>query len=398
MILPIGDTPNPRNYIPWMTWGLMALNIIIYLFITIPLSTQGVDRGDPLLAEYIRAITPHLPSGVSIQQVLSQISAYELFTFVHGYKPGAPELGDLFFSMFLHGGLLHLAGNMLFLWIYGNNVEHILGRPGFLATYLATGAAATWFFSLISGSSMIPLVGASGAISGVLGVYFLLFPRNKVKMLIALIPFYVGVVLMPARLVLGFYLVIDNLLPLLVGPQSSVAYGAHIGGFLGGLAIAAAGERLSWHWPSRRRAQSIPGTERPREAPSQYSDMSNLSAVRSALSDNQPEVAVDILSRMDRSEVGELSPQECVMLSQWLDDTGHPVAASRILKQCISTHRGSRSLAEAYLSLGLLRLKEGQPTAAFQYLLAALDQDPPPETRQAIEDALSRINIYRSGR
>ena len=86
------------------------------------------------------------------------------------------------------------------------------------------------------------------------------------------------------------------------------------------------------------------------------------------------------------------------MLSQWLDDTGHPVAASRILKQCISTHRGSRSLAEAYLSLGLLRLKEGQPTAAFQYLLAALDQDPPPETRQAIEDALSRINIYRSGR
>lgn len=219
MILPIGDTPNPRNYIPWMTWGLMALNIIIYLFITIPLSTQGVDRGDPLLAEYIRAITPHLPSGVSIQQVLSQISAYELFTFVHGYKPGAPELGDLFFSMFLHGGLLHLAGNMLFLWIYGNNVEHILGRPGFLATYLATGAAATWFFSLISGSSMIPLVGASGAISGVLGVYFLLFPRNKVKMLIALIPFYVGVVLMPARLVLGFYLVIDNLLPLLVGPR-----------------------------------------------------------------------------------------------------------------------------------------------------------------------------------
>lgn len=397
MIFPIGDTPNPRNYTPWVTWGLMALNIIIYLFISIPLSTQGVDRGDPLLAEYIRAIAPHLPSGVSIQQVVSQISAYELFTFVHGYKPGAPELGDLFFSMFLHGGLLHLAGNMLFLWIYGNNVEHVLGRPGFLATYLATGAAATWFFSLISGSSMIPLVGASGAISGVLGVYFLLFPRNKVKMLVALIPFYVGVVLLPARLVLGFFLIIDNLLPLLVGPQSSVAYGAHIGGFLGGLAIAMAGERLSWHWPWRQKAHATPGAEPSGEAGPQYPDISNVSAVRSALSGNHPEVAIDILSRMDRSEVGDLSPQECVTLSRLLDDTGHSAAASRILKQCISTHRGSQSLADAYLSLGLMRLREGQPTAAYQYLLAALDLNPSSETRQRAQDALSRINIYRGG-
>ena len=398
MFFPIGDTPNPRNFTPWMTWGLMAVNVLIYLFISVPLSLQGVDPGNPLLEEYIRTITPHLPSGVTIRQVLAQVSQYDLFTFIHGYKPGAPELSDLFFSMFLHGGLLHLAGNMLFLWIYGDNVEHMLGRIGFLVTYLLTGAAATWFFSFFAGSSMIPLVGASGAISGVLGVYFLLFPRNKVKVFVALIPFYVDVFLLPARLVLGFFIIVDNLLPLLVSSQSSVAYGAHIGGFLGGLVIALAGERLSWHWPWHDRAWRPGTTEPSREPQPRYSEVSNLSAVRSAMAKNYPSEAIDALSRMNRSEITELTPNECVMLSQWLDDTGHAVAATRILKQCISTHRHSDSLADAYLSLGLLRLKQGQPTAAYQYLLAALELDPSEETSRRAHEALSRIDMYRSGR
>lgn len=397
MFFPIGDTPNPKNFTPWITWGLMAANILIYLLITVPLSLQGVDRADPLLEEYLRIIAPHLPSGVSIQQVLAQINAYDLFTFVNGYKPGAPELSDLFFSMFLHGGLLHLAGNMLFLWIYGDNVEHILGRFGFLVTYLATGAVATWFFSFFAGSSMVPLVGASGAISGVLGVYFLLFPRNKVKVFVALIPFYVDVFLLPARLVLGFFIIIDNLLPLLIAPQSAVAYGAHIGGFLGGLVIALAGEKLSWHWPWRDRSWKAEKTGPPKEAQAQYAGASNLSAVRSALSRNYPSEAIDVLSRMNRSEVADLTPDECVILSRWLDDTGHPVAASRILKQCVSTHKNSDQLADAYLSLGLMRLKHGQPTAAYQYLIAALELNPSPETSRRAQEALSQINLFRRG-
>lgn len=389
MFFPIGDTPNPRNFTPWMTWILMAANILIYLFITVPLSMQGVDPGNPLLEGYIRSIAPHLPSGVSLRQVLAQVNAYDLFTFAHGYKPGAPELTDLFFSMFLHGGLLHLAGNMLFLWIYGDNVEHVLGRFGFLAAYLGTGAVASWFFAFFAGPSMIPLVGASGAISGLLGVYFLLFPRNKVKVFVALIPFYVGVFLLPARLVLGFFVIVDNLLPLLIGPQSSVAYGAHIGGFLGGLAIAVTGERLSWSWPWKDRARR---TDRP-ETPG----ASNLSAVRAAMARKHPSDAIGALSRMNRSEIAELSPDECVTLSEWLDGTGHSAAASRILKQCISTHRNSDRLADAYLSLGLMRLKQGQPTAAYQYLLAALDLNPSAETSMRAHEALSRIDVYRSG-
>ena len=398
MFFPIGDTPNPKNFTPWMTWGLMAANILIYFFITIPLSMQGVDPGNPLLEEYIRSIAPHVPSGVSIKQVLSQVNAYDLFTFANGYKPGAPELTDLFFSMFLHGGLLHLAGNMLFLWIYGDNVEHVLGRFGFLAAYLGTGAVATWFFAFFAGPSMIPLVGASGAISGVLGVYFLLFPRNKVKVFVALIPFYVDVFLLPARLVLGFFVVVDNLLPLLIGSQSSVAYGAHIGGFLGGLVIALAGERLSWRWPWKDGAWKTGRPEAAGEPEPRYSGASNLSAVRTAMARKYPSDAIDALSRMSRSEIAELSPDECVILSEWLDDTGHSAAASRILKQCISTHRESDRLADAYLSLGLMRLKQGQPTAAYQYLLAALDLNPSAETSMRAHEALSRINVYRSGR
>jgi len=398
MFFPIGDTPNPKNFTPWMTWTLMAANILIYILITVPLSFQGIDRADPLLQEYLRAIVPHLPSGISLRQVLDQISAYDLFTFVHGYKPGAPELSDLFFSMFLHGGLLHLAGNMLFLWIYGDNVEHVLGRIGFLVSYLATGAVATWFFSFFAGSSMIPLVGASGAISGVLGVYFLLFPRNRIKVFVALIPFYVDVFLLPARLVLGFFIIIDNLLPLLIGPQSSVAYGAHIGGFLGGIAIALAGERFSWHWPWQDRALRPEKDGLQREARPRFTGESNLSAIRSAMTRNHLSDAIEILAQMDRSEVAGLTPDECVVLSRWLDDTGHPVAASRILKQCVSTHRNSDRLADAYLSLGLMRLRQGQPTAAYQYLLAALELNPSPETSRQAHEALSRINIYRSGR
>ncbi len=252
MFIPIGDTPNPRSYIPWVNYVLIGLNVAVYLLVSLPLSYRAVDPADPNLHEYIRLIAPDLPAWVSLYDVLRQISAYDLFTFVHGYKPGAPEVLDLFFCMFLHGGLLHLAGNMLFLWIFGDNVEHRLGRIGYLLTYLGTGVAATLAFSLFAGNSMTPLVGASGAISGVLGLYFLLFKRNRVKVFIILFPFFMNVILLPARWVLGFYVLIDNLLPFILGAQGNVAYGAHLGGFLAGLLVALAGQALSWRWPWKK--------------------------------------------------------------------------------------------------------------------------------------------------
>jgi membrane associated rhomboid family serine protease len=244
VFLPIGDTPNPRNFTPWVNWLLIAANVAIYLLITLPLSYQPVDPNDPLLKQYLHLIAPTLPSWASFDDVISEISAADLFVFFHGYKPGNPHLVDLLASLFLHGGLLHLAGNMLFLWIFGDNVENRLGRIGYLMTYLATGVLATLAFSLFAGNSMIPLVGASGAISGVMGVYFLLFGRNQIKVLVLLFPFYFNVILVSARWVLGFLVLVDNLLPFLLSQQSSVAYGAHLGGFISGLGVAWAAERL----------------------------------------------------------------------------------------------------------------------------------------------------------
>jgi len=395
VFLPIGDTPNPRNFTPWVNYSLLAINIAVYIFISLPLSSQGLNPNDPMLGEFLNHLAPRLSPSVSLRQVLAQISQYDLFVFIHGYKPAAPEFGDLFFSLFLHGGLLHLAGNMLFLWIYGDNVEHRLGRFGYLLTYLGTGILATLFFSVFAGSSMTPLVGASGAISGILGLYFLLFPRNKVKVFLVLFPIFFNVILLPARWVLGFFILIDNLLPFAFGAQSGVAYGAHIGGFLGGLAVAWLGERFAWRWPwsdNLWRKSAIPQRKKP---PAGKPGESNVSEIRNALRSNSPEKAMKAFAAISREDMAELTSRECVILADWLDDAGHPIAASNILKRCIAGHPNSEKLAEVYLMLGLMRLKQGQPTAAYQHLLSVFDYDPDPQTAERAREALSKINIYR---
>lgn len=242
MLLPIGDLPNPRR-IPWATWLLMAANIAVYLLVTLPESFLRPDLNDPLLIDYLRILGQHDPR--PLPELLGQVSAYELTVFRYGFRPAFPSPTSLFSSLFLHAGWLHLAGNMLFLYIFGDNVEDRLGSFRFLLVYLATGVAATLFFALFVPGSQVPLIGASGAISGVLGCYFLWFPRNQVKVFLFLFPFFVTTVLVPARLVLGFYLIVDNLLPFLVTATDGggVAHGAHIGGFLAGMGMAAVAGR-----------------------------------------------------------------------------------------------------------------------------------------------------------
>jgi membrane associated rhomboid family serine protease len=241
VFLPFGDTPNPRGFRPWLTWLLIAVNVLVFLQISFPLSALRPDPGDPQLRAYLQWLLSALPPGASQREALAQVSAYDLFVFEHGFRPVHPELADLFSSMFLHGGLAHLLGNMLFLWIYGDNVEHRVGRLPFLVAYLGTGVAATLVFAAFSGGSGAPLVGASGAISGVLGLYFVQFPRNRVKVFAFLWPLLMNVFLVPARLVLLAFVVIDNLLPAVLGAHSGVAYGAHLGGF-------AAGAVVAWAW------------------------------------------------------------------------------------------------------------------------------------------------------
>src|SRR5262249_14160366 len=191
----------------------------------------------------------------ALYQVVRDVSVYDLVVFTWGFRPAAPSLVDLFTCMFLHAGFLHLFGNMLFLWIYGDNVEHRLGHVRYLLWYLATGIAATLFHVLGAPHSQIPLVGASGAISGVLGFYFVWFPRNRVRLLWLLPPFVMQVFEVPARLVLGVYLVLENLLPyLVVRGDAGVAHGAHIGGVVGGA-------------PGGLGSDPSPGGPRPRARP-----------------------------------------------------------------------------------------------------------------------------------
>lgn len=237
MIIPLGDWPNPPGR-PVTTYALLGANVVVYLLFTLPLGFARADPSDPLLPEYVRTVAEHAPPSVTARQILAGLSAYDLFVFRYGFRPDSPSLADLFFSLFLHANLLHLAGNMLFLWIYGDNVEYRLGRARFLAAYLLTGVAATLFHSLFAMRSALPLIGASGAISGVLGLYFLWFPHNRVRLLL-FFPFLTAVTV-PARILLGLYLVVDNLLPFLArgGDEAGVAHGAHIGGFLAGLGLA----------------------------------------------------------------------------------------------------------------------------------------------------------------
>ena len=396
MFLPIGVTPKPRDFTPWVNWLIIAANVAIYLLITLPLSYQPVSPNDPLLQEYLRLIATSLPSSVSLDEVISHISAADLFVFVHGYKPGDPQFTDLMMSMFLHGGLLHLAGNMFFLWIFGHNVEQRLGRIGYLVTYLVTGTLATLTFSLFARHSMIPLVGASGAISGVMGIYFLLFGRNKIKVLILLFPFYFDVVLISARWVLGLLVLMDTLLPFLLAQQSSVAYGAHLGGFIAGLGIAWSVKRLSWHWPWPSRRLSLDQSDE-QHTLSGNAETTVVMRLHEALSRTDRPLALSLIPYLNQQDMDALSADECVLIAGWLHEAGDLATASDLLRRFLSAHQRSRDLARVYLALGLIRLEQGQPTTAYQYLLSVFDYAPYSRTAAQARQALAQIDSYRRG-
>jgi membrane associated rhomboid family serine protease len=140
-------------------------------------------------------------------------------------------------SMFLHGGWMHLIGNMLYLWIFGDNVEAVMGHGRFVIFYLLCGVAAVLAQALPAPDSAIPMIGASGAISGVLGAYLLLYPRARVLVLIPLGSFS-RMLYLPAMLVLGFWFLLQLLSVLLADPnQPGVAFGAHAGGFVAGMLL-----------------------------------------------------------------------------------------------------------------------------------------------------------------
>ena len=221
-MVPLRDN-NPITITPYVTYGLVAANILVFLY-QLSLPPQQLEGFFHLAAVVPRELTASF-SGISLNQPI-------------------PEWMTLITSQFLHGGFLHLGGNMLFLWIFGNNIEDRLGHVKFLIFYLACGALAAlaqWFFSPNSG---IPSLGASGAIAGVMGAYILRFPRAEVLTLIPL-GFFITTVQIPAIFFLGFWFVQQAFYgvaslnaPSNIGMESGgIAYWAHAGGFVFGVIL-----------------------------------------------------------------------------------------------------------------------------------------------------------------
>lgn len=196
---------NPSSRTPFVTWALIAANILIFIGYYVPLLQD--------------------------QRGLAQ------FFFEWGLVPAQASTTTFFTSMFLHGGFMHLAGNMLFLWVFGDNMEDQMGHLGFLMFYLFGGLAAAGAQYMADPSSTIPMVGASGAIAGVMGGYLLMFPKARVDVLIILI-IIIRVIPVPAWIVLGAWfgiqLVQGSMTP---SDMGGVAYWAHAGGFAAGLIL-----------------------------------------------------------------------------------------------------------------------------------------------------------------
>lgn len=387
MILPIGDFPNARGHVPFVTYLLILANVAVFLFVSAPLSMERAQNG-PLFAEYVRVMARYASNPAELRAMTQGLTAYDLYVFAHGFRPAAPTLPDLFFSMFLHGGFLHLAGNMLFLWIYGDNVEHRLGRIRYLIAYLGTGVAATGFHMLSAPGSDVPVVGASGAISGILGFYFVLFPRNQVRLLFLVPPFLMQVFQVPARIVLGIYLVLENLLPYLTtSSEVGVAHGAHIGGFVAGLAVALV-----------MRRRGVDAT--PREFAGERGGALAGSDVGEALADGRMEDAARAyFARTARATEGLLSPREAVALASWLHRGGHDDAALVVLRRVLRDRPNEPDTARAHLLAGAILLDEDQAAVAYPHFLEALRlAGDDPEAARAARASLATIESRQKRR
>ena len=215
-MIPLRDE-NPIRIVPFVTWAVLAACVVAFL-VQVSLGAPGFNR------------------------MIFGLGVIPAVLFGHAYLPPeialVPPAATVVTSMFLHGGWLHLAGNMLYLWIFADNIEDRMGHLRFLVFYLACGVAAAFAQAMPAPQSVVPMVGASGAISGVLGAYLLLFPRARVLVLVPF-GFVLQVIRLPAVWVLGLWFLVQ-LLSSLAAPEGEggVAFRAHLGGFVAGLLLA----------------------------------------------------------------------------------------------------------------------------------------------------------------
>ena len=231
-MLPIGDeNPHPPGFKPKLTYALIAINVIVF-FLEVAVTGQFFEFSNR------QAMNLFLNWGAVPGCITGEISGINTGVDIISC-PAIPEL-TLLSSIFMHGGLLHLGGNMLFLWIFGDNIEAKFGRVKYLGIYLLWGIGAGLIHVMGDTSTGIPAVGASGAISGVLGAYLVIFPHARVKTFLML-GFFWRMLHIKAMYFLPFWLIFQNLLPFFIGgfgvAGGGVAYLAHIGGFVLGLAV-----------------------------------------------------------------------------------------------------------------------------------------------------------------
>jgi membrane associated rhomboid family serine protease len=204
-MFPIGDDNSARRSIPFVTFALIAINVLVFFL--------ELNNGNAFIQEWA-----FIPARFS--------------------SDPAASISTVFSAMFMHGGWLHLGGNMLYLWIFGDNVEDRFGHVKYLIFYLLAGIAATFAQYLVLPESNVPNVGASGAIAGVLGAYILMFPHARVNVLLGR-----SIIAMPAVLVLGFWIVLQLIsgvgtIASMDADVGGVAYMAHVGGFVAGFLMA----------------------------------------------------------------------------------------------------------------------------------------------------------------
>ena len=242
-MIPLHDPDMRLHTKPYVIYALVAINVLVYV---LQYSLSELD-GRAFVLRF--GLIPHaLTSGITFETLSIGGLVLDITTPV-------PTWMTVFTSMFLHGGFMHAAGNMLFLWVFGDNVENRLGRTRFIAFYLGAGVAAALAQVYVDTDSQIPMIGASGAVAGVLGAYLVLYPRSRINTLLML-GWFIMMRRIPALWLIGFWsaLQIFGGLGSLASPGGGgVAYFAHLGGLAAGLALGGVSRaRAGWHSTPRQ--------------------------------------------------------------------------------------------------------------------------------------------------
>ncbi len=231
-MIPLSDADAPGVTSSPINKVIIGLNLLVFLY-ELALGGLGLLFG----GDSVRLTTFFLTWGF-IPRELTEGAAYTTFISLGDIDTPVPTWATIVTSMFIHGGLLHLAGNLMFLWVFGSNIEAWLGHVKYLVFYLVAGVGATLTHWLFDSSSSVPLVGASGAIAGVMGAYLMQYPRNRINSII--IFFFITVVRLSATWLLGFWFLwqlVQAVVSIGVSAQVSVAFWAHVGGFVMGMVL-----------------------------------------------------------------------------------------------------------------------------------------------------------------